>query len=113
MSFWTLLVIIYIQVQIIYNFLLKNILYYLIRMKITGLDRDTPIIIQEGGLSINECAAHWHPSPNDNSILKKDDIIKIDFGTEANGWIIDSAFTVCFDQEQYIYKLSYIRYLIM
>lgn len=51
------------------------------------------------GLSVNECAAHWHPSPNDNSILNKDDIIKIDFGTEANGWIIDSAFTVCFNQK--------------
>jgi methionyl aminopeptidase len=49
------------------------------------------------GLSVNECAAHWHPSTNDNSILNKDDIIKIDFGTEANSWIIDSAFTVCFN----------------
>jgi methionyl aminopeptidase len=29
------------------------------------------------GLSINECAAHYHPPPNDNTILKKDDIIKV------------------------------------
>lgn len=49
------------------------------------------------GLSVNECAAHWHPTSTDNTVLAKDDIIKIDFGTEANGWIIDSAFTVCFD----------------
>jgi methionyl aminopeptidase len=48
------------------------------------------------GLSINECTAHWHPNSNDRSILKKDDIIKIDFGTEVNGWIIDSAFTISF-----------------
>ena len=50
------------------------------------------------GLAINECVAHWHPLPNDATTLKKDDIIKIDFGTEVNGWIIDSAFTVCFNQ---------------
>lgn len=51
------------------------------------------------GLSVNECAAHWHPLKEDSNTLKKDDIIKIDFGTESNGWIIDSAFTVCFDQK--------------
>jgi methionyl aminopeptidase len=51
------------------------------------------------GLSINQCAAHYHPEPNSNQILKSDDIIKIDFGTEANGWIIDSAFTICFNSK--------------
>ena len=45
------------------------------------------------GLSINSCAAHYHPYLNDTSILSKNDIIKVDFGTEINGWIIDSAFT--------------------
>ena len=49
------------------------------------------------GLSVNECAAHFHPLPTDQTILTKSDIIKIDFGTEANGWIVDSAFTICFD----------------
>ena len=49
------------------------------------------------GLSINHCAAHFHPLPTDQIILTKSDIIKIDFGTEANGWIVDSAFTICFD----------------
>ncbi len=51
------------------------------------------------GLSVNECAAHFHPKPNDSIKLTKDDILKIDFGTEANGWIIDSAFTICFDSK--------------
>ncbi len=49
------------------------------------------------GLSVNECAAHWHPKSSNNIVLAKDNIIKIDFGTETNGWIIDSAFTICFD----------------
>ena len=51
------------------------------------------------GLSINECAAHYHPPPNDNTILKKDDIIKVDFGIEVNEWIIDSAFTLYFNDK--------------
>ena len=51
------------------------------------------------GLSVNECAAHYHPKPNESVKLGKDDILKIDFGTEANGWIIDSAFTICFDSK--------------
>ena len=45
------------------------------------------------GLSINSCAAHYHPYLNDAAILSQNDIIKVDFGTEINGWIIDSAFT--------------------
>ena len=45
------------------------------------------------GLSINSCAAHYHPHSSDCTLLSTDDIIKIDFGTEINGWIVDSAFT--------------------
>lgn len=45
------------------------------------------------GISVNECAAHYHPDSMDFSILSVSDVVKIDFGTEINGWIIDSAFT--------------------
>lgn len=45
------------------------------------------------GISVNECAAHYHPDSMDSSILSFSDVVKIDFGTEINGWIIDSAFT--------------------
>jgi methionyl aminopeptidase len=45
------------------------------------------------GISVNECAAHYHPDSIDDSILSVSDVVKIDFGTEINGWIIDSAFT--------------------
>jgi methionyl aminopeptidase len=48
-------------------------------------------------LSINECAAHYHPLSESNTILKKNDIIKVDFGVETNGWIIDSAMTLYFN----------------
>lgn len=51
------------------------------------------------GISMNSCAAHFHPEMNDNTTIKKDDVIKIDFGTEVNGWIIDSAFTIYFNEK--------------
>jgi len=49
------------------------------------------------GVSINECAAHYTPNPDDVKILRYDDVLKIDFGTHINGRIIDSAFTVAFN----------------
>jgi methionyl aminopeptidase len=46
------------------------------------------------GLSVNNCAAHYHPHSSDtDKILSNSDILKVDFGTEINGWIVDSAFT--------------------
>lgn len=50
------------------------------------------------GLSINECAAHFHPLQTDTRVLQQSDIIKVDYGVEIEGWIIDSAFTVYFDE---------------
>ena len=49
------------------------------------------------GLSLNNCAAHWAPSSNSNITFNYDDVLKIDYGVEINGWIIDSAFTVTFN----------------
>lgn len=49
------------------------------------------------GLSLNECAAHWTPNPGDKTVLKKDDICKVDYGVHIDGIIIDSAFTVSFN----------------
>jgi len=45
------------------------------------------------GFSVNNIAAHDSAYPNDNRVVKKDDVIKIDFGTHVDGYIIDSAFT--------------------
>ena len=49
------------------------------------------------GCSLNHCAAHWTPNTGDKTVLKYDDICKIDFGTQVNGNIIDCAFTLTFD----------------
>ncbi len=49
------------------------------------------------GCSLNHCAAHYTPNGGDNTILQRDDVCKIDFGTHVNGRIIDSAWTVAFN----------------
>jgi len=49
------------------------------------------------GCSLNNCAAHYTPNNGDKTVLKYDDVCKIDFGTHVNGRIIDSAFTVTFN----------------
>lgn len=49
------------------------------------------------GYSINNIIAHDTASPDDTRVLKKDDVVKIDFGTHVNGRIIDSAFTLAYD----------------
>lgn len=51
------------------------------------------------GISINNCAAHFTPTMNDQTIIDKNDVIKIDFGCHEDGWIIDSAFTHTFDKK--------------
>lgn len=48
-------------------------------------------------LSLNNCAAHFHPKSNDSIAFQQNDVLKIDFGTEVNGWITDSAFTLAFN----------------
>ena len=49
------------------------------------------------GLSFNHIAAHWAPNKDDTTVLKKDDVVKVDFGTQVNGSIIDCAWTFSFD----------------
>ncbi|CAF1492165.1 unnamed protein product [Adineta ricciae] len=49
------------------------------------------------GCSLNNCAAHYTPNNGDNTVLQRDDVCKIDFGTHINGRIIDCAWTVSFN----------------
>ncbi len=45
-------------------------------------------------IGINEIAAHYTPSINDQTILKEEDMVKIDIGLHIDGYISDNAFTV-------------------
>ena len=49
------------------------------------------------GCSINHVAAHYTPNPGDDRVLGKDDVMKIDFGTQVRGLLVDCAFTVSFN----------------
>lgn len=66
------------------------------RMLINQYDLSASIAFPTG-CSINHCAAHYTPNPGDLRTLGKDDVCKIDFGTQVNGLIIDTAFTVAFN----------------
>ena len=50
-------------------------------------------------LSVDDCAAHFTPSKLYDVKLNKDSILKVDFGVQVNGWIIDSAFTIAFNDK--------------
>ncbi len=47
--------------------------------------------------SINEIAAHYTAEPNDPITIKDTDLVKIDLGAQINGYIADTAVTVCYD----------------
>ncbi|CAH7687813.1 peptidase M24, structural domain-containing protein, partial [Phakopsora pachyrhizi] len=51
------------------------------------------------GLSLNHCAAHYTPNAGDQTILQTDDILKVDFGVHVGGRIVDSAFTLKFNDK--------------
>jgi len=71
-------------------------------VKVLKLAQDTENrILELGGkpawpvnVSINEIAAHYTPSIGDQLTLKKDDFVKVDIGTQINGYVCDRAFTV-------------------
>ncbi len=49
--------------------------------------------------SINEVAAHYTAEPNDQKTIADTDLVKIDLGAQINGYIADTAVTVCYDPQ--------------
>jgi len=49
--------------------------------------------------SINEIAAHYTAEPNDPITITDSDLVKIDLGVQINGYIADTAVTVCHDAQ--------------
>ena len=67
-----------------------------------GLEEGDNIIAGTGfptGLSLNHCAAHFTPNAGDKKVLTDKDVMKVDFGVHVNGRIVDSAFTMSFDDK--------------
>jgi len=48
-------------------------------------------------VSLNDIAAHYTAEPNDTLEVKGTDILKIDIGVQIDGYIADTAVTVCYD----------------
>jgi methionyl aminopeptidase len=48
-------------------------------------------------VSINEIAAHYTSPPDDKKLITENAIVKIDLGVHIDGYIVDTAKTVCFD----------------
>ena len=48
---------------------------------------------------VNEVAAHYTAEPNDEKVVGDTDLIKIDLGAQVNGYIADTAVTVCYDPQ--------------
>jgi len=47
--------------------------------------------------SLNEVAAHYTAEPDDQKTILETDLVKIDLGVQINGYIADTAVTVCYD----------------
>ena len=49
--------------------------------------------------SINEVAAHYTAEPDDEIVITDNDLVKIDLGAQIDGYIADTAVTVCYNPE--------------
>ncbi|MBW6451271.1 MAG: type II methionyl aminopeptidase [DPANN group archaeon] len=65
------------------------------------------MIIDKGGLfacpttlSINNIAAHYTPEYGDKTIIGENDVVKLDMGVHVDGFIADTATTVCLDKDK-------------
>lgn len=50
-------------------------------------------------VSVNEVAAHYTSPPNDEKKVPRGSLVKIDLGVHVDGYIADTAITVCFAPE--------------
>src|SRR4030043_1202871 len=50
-------------------------------------------------VSINEIAAHYTSPPNDTTKIPENSVVKVDIGAHVDGYLTDTAVTVCFNPE--------------
>lgn len=50
-------------------------------------------------VSVNEVAAHYTSPPNDKRRIPENSLVKVDIGAHIDGYLTDTAVTVCFDPE--------------
>ena len=69
-------------------------------------ERAEGLIRKKGGqlafpcnVSINEVAAHYTSPPNDKRTIPPNSLVKVDIGAHIDGYIADTAVTICFNPE--------------
>ena len=69
-------------------------------------EKTEALVHQKGGkpafpcnVSINELAAHYTSPPRDDKKVPPGSLAKIDIGVHVDGYIADTAVTVCFNRE--------------
>jgi methionyl aminopeptidase len=50
-------------------------------------------------VSINEIAAHYTSPPNDEQRIRENSVVKVDMGVHVDGYVTDTACTICFSPE--------------
>jgi methionyl aminopeptidase len=50
-------------------------------------------------VSINEVAAHYTSPPNDKRLVPENSVVKVDIGAHVDGYVTDTAVTVCFNRD--------------
>ena len=68
-------------------------------IKQKGIDWSFPI-----NLSLDDCAAHYSPSVDDDYTLPDEGLLKIDLGTHVDGYIADHAITVDIGNSGGVYR---------
>lgn len=73
---------------------------------LTVCEKVEEIIRKKGGIpafpcnvSINEIAAHYTSPPNDDKIIPDQSLVKVDLGVHVDGYVTDTAVTICFKEE--------------
>lgn len=51
------------------------------------------------GIGVNEVTAHYAPQDGDESVIKEDDVVKVDFGVHVEGYVTDTSVTMTFNPE--------------
>lgn len=74
-------------------------------MPIIELCEKTELLVKKKGgkpafpcnVSVNEVAAHYTSPPNDKHVIAEKALVKIDIGVHVDGYIADTAVSVCFN----------------
>ncbi|MDG6989943.1 MAG: type II methionyl aminopeptidase [Nitrososphaerota archaeon] len=51
------------------------------------------------GIGVNEVTAHYAPQDGDGSLIRDEDLVKVDFGVHVDGYVTDTSVTVTFNPE--------------